>query len=141
MSNFNILEKLPEDICVCHILPYLRPEIIVWTDKDNYKKYHHVVKKMIPSQFFCSYVRDIIRNDFSFVFNMIVEENFDKWLKMKNYKYSDVMYNDYVKYLNDYCIKNESNKCKILLREKIKNANMSKNWHKNNRNKDIRWNN
>jgi hypothetical protein len=141
MSDFNILKELPEDILICHILPYLRPEIKVWTNKENYEKYHFIVKKMIAPRFFCSYVRDIIRNDFSFVFNMILRENFDKWLKMKNYKYNDIMYDDYVKYINDYCIKNESTKCKILLREKIKNANMSKNWHKNNRNKDIRWSN
>lgn len=141
MNVNDILDKLPDDIKEFHILPHLKDEVKVWLKKDYYLKYHSVIKTMIPTMMYNSYVRDIIRHDCSFVFNKVVEENFERWLNIKKYKYEDIYYLDYVKFVNEYCIKNNANKCKIILNDKIEKAQLSKKWHKNKGNKNIRWSN
>ena len=81
----------------------------------------------------------MLRRDYDFVFERILIENYEKWLKIKHYIYKNVIYNNYIYFIKDYCIENESNKCRILINSFFKEHGLCQNQHKNNIIKNKRW--
>ena len=134
------LNLLPDDIIKEYIFPKLSPEILVWLTKENYIKYHYVIKNIIPKYSIESYIRDIIRNDYSFIFNYILDEQFIKWLTMKKYTYKSYIFENYFTFLMQFCIDNNSNKCLILIQNKGSNYFKEK-WSKKVKIKNCRWSN
>ena len=63
-----IWKSLPDDL-IDHLLLFLKPSLKMTLNKEYYKKYHYLVKQLIPIKYYESYLRDMVRNDSSFVFS------------------------------------------------------------------------
>ena len=108
------LDTIPDDILINNIKPILKPETLVWLDKTNYIKYHSCIEKQIkhrptsnyPSGVYESYVRDIVRMDYSFVFEQILNDNIQKWIRIRNYRFKDKIYNTYLNFVFDFLLIN-----------------------------------
>ena len=61
---YNLYDVLNDDV-IDIIYQKLSPNVLVWTNKKNYLKYHYIVKKMIPCEFYDDYIRDIIKTNSS----------------------------------------------------------------------------
>ena len=134
--NLNNITKLPEEL-IKIIHNFLPIQAIDFTNKQNYNLYHPYIKKYISN--YENYIRDTMRRDNSFVFEKIMRENYKKWVEIKNYVYKKMIFKNYIYFAINYCIDNESTKCNYLLKEFLKELGISKNLHKKNIIKHIKW--
>jgi hypothetical protein len=135
--NFlNKIYNLPDEIIVI-IKEYLPKKYLIFTSKENYISYHFLTKKMIKN--YDNYIRDIIRRDNNFVFNFIIEENYQKWYEIKQYKYKNMIFKNYLYFLINYCIENDCNNCRNVISNFLKIHGLGKNLHKKNIVKYIGW--
>ena len=94
MDNIiNLVNKLPTDI-VGIIEEYVPKKEFTFTNKTNYDLYHHLIKPTIKT--YEMYIRDTIRRDNDFVFEMIVRENYLNWFEIKKYTYNNYEFKNYV---------------------------------------------
>jgi hypothetical protein len=125
---------------VIQLIKEFLPNIcLVFTSRQNYLLYHSVIKKYIKNYY--NYIRNIIRHDYHFVFEKIVEENYEKWKLIKKYQYNNMIFKDYNFFIMNYCIENESTKCYQVISDFLKKHGLCKNLHKKNIVKHIRWKN
>ena len=128
--------KLPEEI-INIIREYIPKKSLVFTNKNYYILYHKFIKSYIIN--FENYIRDTIRRDNNFVFEKIIKENYIKWYEIKNYKYKNMIFKNYFYFIINYCIENDSNNCRNIMNNFIKQHGLCKNLHKKNIVKYIRW--
>jgi hypothetical protein len=121
------------------IYSYLPETYAIFLNKKLYLKKHKLVKQWIPPSLYDNYIRDMVRKDCEFVFTEIVDQNVKQWLKMKKYKYDNIIYNNYFYFLASFCIDNKSTRCRDVLTRNLEKLGMSKNQHKNNRAINIKW--
>jgi hypothetical protein len=143
MNSNNIIESinlLPEDVVLYEIFPNLKNELLAVLNKKYYTKFHTCLKKNIPDNKYEGYIRRTARHDHFFVFEQILGENFDKWRSMKKYEYKSYIFDSYLHFLIQFCIDNNSHKCRELINKKASSV-LNKNWHKNSRIQSIRWSN
>jgi hypothetical protein len=130
MDNIiNLVNKLPMDI-VNIIEEYVPKKEFVFTNKTNYELYHHLIKPNIKN--YETYIRDTIRRDNNFVFEMIVRENYSKWFEIKKYTYKNYDFKNYAYFVINYCIENESSKCRTFIIDFLQELGLYKNQHKKN---------
>tara|TARA_Y100000996_G_scaffold135277_1_gene102793 strand:+ start:237 stop:704 length:468 start_codon:yes stop_codon:yes gene_type:complete len=142
----SLLDNIPEEIRMVHILPHLHPETLVWLDKANYIKYHSKIRPYIslqPSTRFPlgrqeTYIRNMVRNDASFVFSQLLNERVKHWLRKCNYYYSGKRFETYLHFLSQYCIDLNAARCRQLVHNAGLNA-MGKKWYKKSKITSIRW--
>ena len=127
--------KLP-DVLIEIIRDYLPLKITILLKKKNYLKNNKYIK--IRLELFDNYVRDMVRKDCSFVFNEIIEKNNKKWLRTK-YKYNNIIYANYLRFLESYCLENRSTNCRSVIQLFYKKHGISQNQHKNNTFINKRW--
>jgi hypothetical protein len=130
------INKLPDEI-IDIIKEYIPKQKLVFTNKSNYLLYHSILKKTIKN--YDNYIRDMIRRDNEFVFNLIVRENYKKWYEIKQYKYKNMIFTNYLYFTINYCIEHDSNNCRNSIDEFLKQEGLGKNLHKKNVIKYIRW--
>ena len=131
-------DNIPDDIMEFYIWPKLSIYVKVLLDKENYLKYHPYIKNNIT--LYNNYIRDMIRLDYGYVFERLVKENINIWLiPQKHYVYNNITFKDYLNYIHYLINKYNSNSCKNILYENLKNSGLQKKWHKNNINKNIQW--
>ena len=130
------LETVPEDL-IQIIWEFLEPEIKVWINKEYYEKYHSVIQIMIPR--FDSFTRSMVRRDNDFTMQQIIQENLWRWIRIKKYFYEGRIYPNYMLFLLNYCVDNDAIKCKNILYRELEKYGLSKNLHKKNRIRNIRW--
>lgn len=118
----DIIENYPDELkrLIFSFIPLYRH---VFLNKYFYYNYH----KYIKINNIENYIRDIIRNDNSFVFKFIIKENFYKWKLLKKYLYKNIICYDYLSFVNYYIIQNKANKCQQELNDYLKEQGMSKN--------------
>ena len=87
----NNIEDLPE-VIVGVIKSYIPPTTLVWLNKENYVKYNNEIKSMIHPSRFEDYIRDMVRSDNIFVLRHIILENIHRWIKMKRWRYKNIIY-------------------------------------------------
>ena len=139
MVDINKLcDNLPLEI-VTMIETYIPFSSFIFTNKYYYMNYHYLIKHLIPKNQFENYIRHIIRRDNDFAFLRILNDNYRKWLKIKQYVYKNIMYKNYIYFLSDYCIHNESVKCRNALNLFLKEHGLCQNRHKKNTYIHIRW--
>lgn len=95
------------------IMEYLPYHNIYILNKYYYNMYH---KKVIFTPY-DSYIRNIIRNDMIYIFQIVYTENKDKWSVNKKISYKGKKVMNYIELLNQYCIEYKSSKCRKLLKE------------------------
>ena len=141
-SNENIfyyINKLPFFI-VNEIKKYIPAQQLIFVTREKYTHLHYLIRYLIPKMKFEHYIRNIIYRDFDFIFTQIIQENYLKWIDMKQYMYKNVIYKNYIYFIKDFCIENNSEKCRILLNDFLEKLGLCKNQHKKNIIKHIRWN-
>ena len=141
---FKQINLLPDEL-IQMIKEYIPLYTYIFTNRTNYFHYHYLLKKEIMKKSLHdmirieNYVRTMIRRDFDFVFEQIIKENYIYWLNHKKYIYKNSKYANYIYFLIDYCIENDSDKCKIVLVNFLKEHDLCQNKHKKNTNIHIRW--
>lgn len=136
MNTF--IKKLPDEL-IQLIQEFMPIKIMMFTNKKSYYSNHYLVKKYVIN--YETYVRDIIRRDHSFVLNEIIKENYKIWINIKNYSFKNIIYKNYVYFLLNYCIENNSYICKTCLSDFLKEQGLCQNQHKKNIIKHIIWKN
>ena len=81
----------------------------------------------------------MIRQDNDFVFKQLLVDYHKKWFEMKKYYYRNCIYSNYITFLDAYSFDNESTKCINLLTTFFQEQGLSKNQHKKNVIKYIKW--
>ena len=132
------ISQLPE-VIVNIIKEYIPKKEFIFTNRENYNLYHDLLKPCISN--YENYIRDTIRRDNSFVFDRIIRENHKKWHKIRQYKYKNMIFNNYFYFVINYCIENESTNCRIVIHNFLEEHGLCKNLHKKNVVKYIRWKN
>ncbi len=136
---FNEISLLPREI-VEIIKSYIPNVSLIFVNKEYYNNYHCLLKYLIiKKNNYEKYIRNIIRRDNDFVFQHILNDNIELFLKIKNYQYKMIIYNNYLYFLSDYCIHNNSTKCRNVLNEFFKQHRLCKNRHKKNTYIHKRW--
>ena len=138
MDIIKKINMLPNDIIIL-IKKFIPYKTLVFVNSNYYNLYHSTIQIYIP--LYENYVRDMVRKDNSFVFEKILQENFDKWIKNKKYKYKNMIFKDYIYFIIYFCIENDSDKCKLVLYEHLQKRHLCKNLHKKNIIKYIKWTN
>lgn len=136
---FKNINKLPE-VLVDIIQSYVPKVIQVFLNRTNYKKDHYLVsQEMKNKREIENYIRAMVRQDNEFVFKRLLEENYLRWLNMKNYYYKNGVHSNYIVFLESYAIDNESSKCRKIISDFFLEQGLSKNQHKKNTIRYIRW--
>jgi len=135
MRNIN---DLPFEIQQ-EILNYIPTIYLLFTNKQMYLQHHYLVKKNIPKEQYENYIRDTIRRDNDFVFFQLMKENQERWIHLKRYTYKSTIFSNYLYFVLEYCIQNNSDHCKNIIKNFLKESGLSKNQHKKNTHTNIRW--
>lgn len=115
------------------IYEYIPKSVSMFLTKVNYMKDHHLIRKYINKNNIETYIRAMIQRDNDFVFKYLLVENFERWINMSRYYYKECIYSNYLYFLQDYAMENESIKCRELILSR-------KNQHKKKILKYIKWN-
>jgi len=137
LLNIQLVNKLPEDV-IFIIKEYIPESVLMILTKENYMKYHPKMKYMIPLMDYSKYIRSTIRNDYYFVFEQLLRENIFKWYNMKKFIYQNMIFDNYLRYLNQLCIDYKSNKCRNLIKM-YADKEIGKKWYKKTRVTNNRW--
>jgi hypothetical protein len=132
------VDKLPDDM-IYEIYAYLPKIVTMFLTKENYLKDHHLLKTLTNKRHIENYIRTMVRQDNEFVFKQLLVENHHRWIQMTKYYYKNCIYSNYLTFIESYAIDNESTKCRRLLCEFLLELGLSKNQHKKNIVKYIRW--
>ena len=130
------IDDLPEEI-IDIINSNISPTTLVWLNKSNYIKYNYIIKSMIHTSRFEDYIRDMVRNNNVFVLKHIIVENINRWVKMKRWRYKNIIYYDYIHFIFNYAIENNAYKSRELI-DKVATQVFGVKWHKKNGIKYIR---
>lgn len=134
------INKMPHEL-VYYICDFIPMTILLWTNKKLYIKHHKLIQNMINEEQYENYIRDMIRQDNDFVVALLMKENLKQWLFFKRYQYKNVRYANYIAFLKNYCIENDSTNCRNIINDNMNISGLSKNEHKNNIVRNIRWTN
>jgi|688.fasta_scaffold09222_12 hypothetical protein len=132
------MDRLPEEL-VREIYYYVPQSITTFLTKKSYLKDHHLVIKWISKGNIENYIRAMIRQDNDFVFKQLLVENRKRWFEMTKWYHKNYIYSNYITFLEMYALDNESKKCRNLITELFEEQGLSKNQHKKNVIKYIRW--
>jgi hypothetical protein len=135
---FDNVKNLPE-VLVDIIYEYIPVTTKIFLNKDYYINNHHLIKSLINKRQYENYIRCLIRQDNDFAFKFVMDENLLIWLHLRKYIYKDYTYNNYIFFLHDYCIDNESTKCRELIESFIEKLGLCKNEHKKNITRYVKW--
>jgi hypothetical protein len=138
--NNLLFNRLPLEI-IDLIQQYIPLKILFFINSYYYFTNHKQITILLKNnKIYDSYVRDTIRRDNDIVFNLILNENINIWLKYKKYYYDSIIYANYLYFIRDYGFINNSKKCNIIINNKLKEYGLLKNIYKKKIHKYIRWN-
>lgn len=143
-----LLDCIPEEVREKHILPHLPPQVLVWLNRTNYIKHHHVLRSFIstmPSERFIlgkweTYIRYMIREDCSFVIAQLLSYHSRVWLKHSGYYYKTKSFPSYLHFLFQYSLDVSASRCRRCINNKAIDL-IGKKWYKRTRERSNRWSN
>lgn len=138
MNVVKEIKDLPYDI-IRVITEFIPLKKLVFVNSIYYNLYHNLLRNSIPM--YENYIRDMIRRDNDFVFEKIIGENIDRWLKNKQYRYKNMVFNNYIYFVIHYCIENNSENCRKSLMDYLIKHDLCRNLHKKKVIKYIKWTN
>lgn len=150
MDVLQKIDTLPIEL-IKIIFDFLPDHHKICLNKNYYEKFHYLTRQLIINNFLCgksagleSVIRDIIKKDHHYPFEKLINENFNKWVSMKKYRYKSLLFSNYIYFLIYYCNENSSIAClnKLMTNDNyIKTFGINKKQHKNIINTSIRWTN
>ena len=115
LLTLSTIKQLPE-VLENIIKSFIPIQVQYQLTKKNYIQYRKFIKQHIYKINQCeNYIRDTIRKNHDFVFYFILKENYNQWIQRKKYHYKDLCYKNYLCFLENYCIQNQSTKCRTIL--------------------------
>lgn len=133
------ISKLPE-VLVDIVYEYVPLSTKIFLTKKTYCENHYLVKSYINKRQYENYIRCMVRQDNSFVFSFLINENITIWInKIFNFLYKDTTYDNYLWFLHEYCIEHESTRCKNIIDKYIELLGLGKNQHKKSTSINSRW--
>ena len=129
MDIIKKISKLPDDM-IKYIKEFIPNCKLVFVNRHFYHLYHLSIRNIIP--LYENYVRDMIRRDNDFVFEKILKENIERWIKNKNYIYKNMIFTNYSYFINYYCMENNSQNCRKILYDYLNKCDLSINLYKKN---------
>lgn len=132
------ITKIPE-VLIDIVYEYIPLSTKIFLTKKKYSENHYLVKSYINKRQYENYIRSMVRQDNSFVFSFLMHENIIIWTRIHNYLYKDHTYPNYILFLHEYCIENESTRCRELLDKYIEILGLNKNQHKKSTHNNSRW--
>jgi hypothetical protein len=132
------VDSLPETL-VELVYSYIPKSVTMFLTKKNYKEDHHLIRQFVEKIKIEQYIRTMVRDDNDFVFTQLLIENYKRWLNMKKYYYKECIYGNYLNFLESFAIDNQSTKCRELILKLFEEQGLSKNQHKKNTFRYIRW--
>jgi hypothetical protein len=138
-KNFFMNVKTLPDELEDKVYSYMPKSITIFLTKKNYIEGHHLIRSFINRNNIENYIRSMIRQDNDFVFKQLLVENYNRWLNMRKYYYKECIFSNYIYFLESYAIDNESIKCRNLIIDLFQEEGLSKNRHKKNTIRYIRW--
>ena len=143
-----LLDHVPEEVRVKHILPHLPPQVLVWLNRTNYIKYHNVLRPLIPrmrSERFPlgkweTYVRHMIREDCSLVIAQLLSDHARIWIRQRGYYYKTMSFPSYLHFLFHYSLEVTASRCRKCINDKAIDL-IGKKWYKRTRERSNRWSN
>jgi predicted cation transporter len=121
------------------IYSYIPKSVTIFLIRENYIKEHYLLRSVINKRYTEQYIRTMVRQDNDFVFNLLLVENYNRWLNMKKYYYKECIYGNYINFLESYAIDNKSLKCRKIIIKLFEEQGLNKNQHKKNVIRYIRW--
>ena len=130
------IRDLPDDVInvIFEFIPYNN---LICVNSSYYNLYHYLIKNDI--QLFESYIRDMIRSDYYFVFKQLIRENIEIWIRNRQYRYKNMVFSNYIYFVLHFCIENKSERCRTILVEEFAKRDLCRNLHKKNVIKYIKW--
>jgi len=138
MRLFKYLAYFPVELLDI-IFSYLPNESKIFLNREYYIKYHSLVRNMINPRNYDNYIRDMIKNNSTFVMTRLLEENHLQWLQPSKKIYKNIVYPHYGAYIIGLTKEMNCNKVRELLVDYYDNKGLSKNLHKKNRSNNKRW--
>lgn len=140
-NNNNILfliNKLPSDIVsiIFDYIPFIKKRNL---NRFLYKTNYSNIVPMYVKISFETYIRNIIINDYDFIFDSLIKNNVLRWIHIKKYRYKQIMFNNYIYFLQYFSMIHNSNKCFEILNNIIRNTGLDGKQHKNKINRNIIW--
>ncbi len=140
MNNSHFIYKQFPDEIITIIYSFMPYQQRVTLNKTNYIANHNCL--VFPTDNLETFIRKVVRKDVSLVFDFHLHKNINRWVMvMKNYRYKNLIYNNYLKFLDAYCVMHESTNCRNTIIDMVFKYNLGNNWHKNNRIRNIKWSN
>ena len=131
----DILKKinlLPEEITL-YIKNFLSDKSLLLTNKKDYEENIMKVRFLYHNKLLCknflyntetgyysrldSYINYLIKNDFHYVFGLLIHYKYKQWINIKRYRYKGYLHRNYLEFLNHLCITSESTKCRNILKK------------------------
>lgn len=131
MNNdiINNINQLPNELQYL-IKEFVPKKAFVLTNRENYKMYHSEIN--ITKNNYDNYIRDVIKRDNDFVFKTLISEDYCKWFNIKNILYKNISFKNYLYFIINFCIENQSVNCQNILSIFLKEHGLCKNLHKKN---------
>ena len=138
MIFYDNMNALPSEISD-YIYEFLPPLTLTTLNKGLHIEHRYCLRKHIPVLNYESYIRHVVRKDNNFVFFHLMRDNFSRWQNLKNYRYKNFTFDDYVDYIIYLSQEHESSKVNALM---IEHQNKDgKKRHKNARVRSNTWSN
>ena len=114
--NEKLYVKLPEEI-INKIKEYIKPKELVYTNKTNFKLYHKQVmyKLNINLRSVKTFIKIMLKNDYDILFMDYILKYWKRWINIRRYEIGGVIYGNYLYYIYEYLIRNNSKKCFQIL--------------------------
>lgn len=134
---------LPEDVMKYEIYQYIPITTLYVVSKELFEKFYPKIIEQytISDTRFQSYIRHLIRKDCIFQIKYLLNIRGVKWFKPLSWKYQNNTFPSYLVFLKLLSIKYNSDKCKELINEHLKNSLSQKKRHKKIRSKNNKWSN
>jgi len=99
-----IYEYIPR--CVCYLV-----------NRENHSLNYSIRYYQITDRMKDNYIRYLLRNDLSFLFEKILNIEYYRWNKKHKYTYKHHNYKNYLDFINFYIYENNSGKCMSIFKQ------------------------
>lgn len=123
MFNFGKIKLLNDDT-INNIWNYINPIYKLYLNKYFYEQHHAILSQFIPTTTYHRYIQEIIKKDYGYVFENILDENFENW-KNNNKRiichYSTHLrrYGNYLGYIKSICVEHNADNCLTKFNEMV----------------------
>ena len=133
-----LINKLPIDITsiIFDYIPFIKKRNL---NRFLYKTNYSNIIPMRVKISFETYIRNIIINDYDFIFDSLIKNNVLRWIHIKKYRYKQIIFNNYIYFLQYFSMIHNSNKCFEIVNNTIRNTGLDGKQHKNKINRNIIW--